>query len=96
MTEGLPNAVCEAMLCECIPVGSAVGGIPAAVGSSGFLLRTRDADEAARLIRQALNAPSSLGKSARRRAVQLFRMELRERAIVNRIRSLRPGLSGKP
>lgn len=35
--EGLPNSLCEAMLCECIPIGNAVFGIPRAIGNSGLL-----------------------------------------------------------
>jgi len=36
--EALPNALCEAMLCGCVPVGTRVGGIPRAMGSAGVLL----------------------------------------------------------
>lgn len=36
-SEGLPNALCEGMLYGCIPIGTNVGGIPAAIGNLGFL-----------------------------------------------------------
>ncbi len=36
-SEGLPNALCEGMLYGCIPLGTKVGGIPAAIGNLGFL-----------------------------------------------------------
>lgn len=36
--EGLPNSMCEAMLCGCVPVGTATNGIPTAMGEVGFLV----------------------------------------------------------
>lgn len=39
-SEGLPNALCEAMLYGCIPLGLDVGGIPTAMGNNGFLIET--------------------------------------------------------
>ena len=39
--EGLPNAVCEAMLCGCVPVGVAVNGIPTAIGDTGFIVERK-------------------------------------------------------
>ncbi|MBD3628087.1 glycosyltransferase family 4 protein [Cyclobacterium sp.] len=41
-SEGFPNALAEAMLCGCIPIGSTVGAIPEIIGDSGFLLSTKD------------------------------------------------------
>ena len=42
ISEGFPNALAEAMLCGCIPIGSAVGAIPDIIGESGFILERKD------------------------------------------------------
>ncbi len=72
LSEGLPNTLCEAMLCECIPVGSAVCGIPDAIGDAGYLLPEKDPDKAVELFREALASGESLGKHARNRIKELF------------------------
>jgi len=81
LSEGLPNALCEAMLCECIPVGSNVNGIPDGIGNSGYILKERDASKAASLIEKALNEDNSLGKQARQHIINNFSHERREQSL---------------
>ncbi|WP_163322469.1 glycosyltransferase [Draconibacterium mangrovi] len=38
-SEGLPNALCEAMLYGCVPLGMEVGGIATAINTDGLLLK---------------------------------------------------------
>ena len=37
LSEGLPSTICETMLCECIPIGTNVGGIKNAIGDCGLV-----------------------------------------------------------
>lgn len=81
LSEGLPNVLCEAMLCECIPVGSSVNGIPDGIGEYGFVLDKRDVFEAVVLVKKALASDESLGKSARKHIIDHFSHERREAAL---------------
>lgn len=87
LREGLPNAVCEAMLCECIPVGSNVNGIPTAIGDCGFLIEGQNLTQAIQVIQQALQSPLSLGKKARNRIKENFTMSKREAVLIQIIKS---------
>jgi glycosyltransferase involved in cell wall biosynthesis len=86
--EGLPNALCEAMLCECVPIGSDVNGIPMAIGNTGFLVPPQDPPALSASIRQAMNAPESLGAEARARIMHLFPKENRVRRLVDTMNEL--------
>jgi glycosyltransferase involved in cell wall biosynthesis len=76
--EGLPNSVCEAMLCECIPVGTDRGGIPTAIDGAGFIVPYGDAAQLAEAIIKALNVPPEAGKKAREHIATTFPLARRE------------------
>jgi glycosyltransferase involved in cell wall biosynthesis len=90
MREGLPNALCEAMLCECVPVGTRRNGIPTAIGDCGFYVPYDDPDAAADAINKALGSEGSedLGKRSRKRIVENFPPERREKRLVQLIEEL--------
>jgi glycosyltransferase involved in cell wall biosynthesis len=84
--EGLPNALCEAMLCECVPVGTKVSGIPTAIGDTGFYAPVGDPKGAADAIRQALGSDN--GRAARARIISELSVERREEAIIEIVEKL--------
>ncbi|RPH32662.1 glycosyltransferase [bacterium] len=80
-TEGLPNSLCEAMLCGCIPVGTRVGGIPSAIGETGYLVDYRDQAGLVAALQQALAASPDLGRNARDRIASEFTRARREQSL---------------
>lgn len=86
--EGLPNAVCEAMLCGCVPVGSAVNGIPTAIGQAGFVVdRTIDAINEG--IHRALGSEHLRG-AARDRVATMFPLERRKNGLAKILEKVSP------
>lgn len=86
LSEGLPNTLCEAMLCECIPVGSNVNGIPTAIGKTGYIIHRKDISEAIQAIENALKDDEDKGKKARYRITNLFSQDQRREklnAVIN-------------
>jgi glycosyltransferase involved in cell wall biosynthesis len=86
--EGLPNALCEAMLCGCVPVGARVGGVPTAIGDNGFVVEPGNVAALRDAIALAMSAPESLGASAREHIAREFPRDGRERSLVHTIREL--------
>lgn len=85
--EGLPNALCEAMLCECVPVGTKNCGIPTAIGNTGFYVPYNDDKKTANAIKKALKK-QDLGKKARDRINTIFPLTSRETNLLKIINSL--------
>lgn len=85
MREGLPTAVCEAMLCECVPVGTDRFGIPVAIGDTGFYAAYGDIEETVAAIKKALKSDGLL---ARERVKSLFPWEVREKGLLELIQNL--------
>lgn len=85
--EGLPNALCEAMLCECVPVGTKNCGILTAIGDTGFYVPYGDEKATAEAIKNALDTKK--GKEARKRIMKMFPIERREKELKEGINSLK-------
>lgn len=81
MFEGLPSTICEAMLCECIPVGSNVNGIPKIVGENGFIVMNKNISEIISILKAAIEAPAELGKKARQYIIDNFPLEKRKKEL---------------
>jgi len=81
LREGLPTALCEAMLCGCIPIGSNTNGVKTAIGDIGFYVDYGDEKTTADMIIKALNSKDDLGKKARDRIKILFPDERRTKEL---------------
>lgn len=82
--EGFGFALCEAMLCECIPIVSSVNMLPEIAGESGFVIEKRDVNLLENTIRKALNVKNydELGKVARQHIVNNFSLKLRKNKLL--------------
>ena len=88
MFEGMPSTLCEAMMCECIPVGSNVNGIPKIIGDTGFIVYKKNIDETMLALSKAVNAPDSIGIKARQRVLTNFSLDARKDKLLNVLNSL--------
>lgn len=90
MREGLPNALCEAMLCECIPVGTEVQGITTVIGTTGYYVGYGNVEKTSAAIYKALK--SDKGKLARKRIMERFPLSHREenlKTILNDLKEVK-------
>ena len=90
LSEGFPNALSEGMLCECVPIVSAVGGMPDIVNDCGYILKHKDENELYALINEALNKTdvSTLGKKARKRIEENYTFEKRKNKLLSELQKL--------
>ena len=83
-TEGFGVALCEAMLCECIPLVSDVNFLPNIIGDSGFVLNKRNSDMLVDLINMALNSDIiHLEQKARKRIKDNFSVNKRKKMLLS-------------
>lgn len=93
--EGLPNVLCEAMMCGCIPVGSRAFGIPDGIGKAGYVVDTPDVDEIVRVVRLALKGDPARRVAARRHIIERFDRERRGQALRSLLDNVAPPAGGR-
>ncbi len=76
--EGLPNAVCEAMLCGCIPVGSSAEGVKLAIGETGFIAKDSSINSAVEALKKALESGETPAIKSREYIVKMFSLNKRK------------------
>ena len=82
--EGFGVALCEAMLCECVPIGSNVNAIPEIIGDCGFILNERDPIQLEELVRKVMRSENlnALGSEARQRILENYSLSQRQKELV--------------
>jgi glycosyltransferase involved in cell wall biosynthesis len=88
--EGFGMTVAEAMLAGAIPVVTPVAALPEVVGDVGVVAADDDPDSLAAAIRAALARPPSERAAARRRALELFNLDVRRAGLWAVVRPLLP------
>ena len=87
LSEGFPNALAEAMLGQCIPIVTAVGGMPKIVKNTGIVLAQENKAVLIEEINKLLALPQSnlevMGASARSQIVSNFSIEKRAALLVS-------------
>lgn len=82
-SEGFPNALAEAMLCGCVPIGSAVGAIPEIIGQAGFILEKKDASLLKQIFEELKSADlDHLSHAATSRIRENFSYRKRQRSLL--------------
>tara|TARA_Y100000813_G_scaffold186411_1_gene158985 strand:+ start:1311 stop:2372 length:1062 start_codon:yes stop_codon:yes gene_type:complete len=90
--EGFGLSLCEAMLNECIPIGSSSNIIPEIIGKSGVILKNKDVNKLEEIVKKltALNNDSKkeLAILARENITSKFSLKDREKILLETVREL--------
>jgi len=85
--EGFGCTLCEAMLCQCVPIGSGVNIIPEIIGNTGFILSERDVALLEKLIANAIASTDleECGEKARQQIIANYSIENRKNQLFSLI-----------
>lgn len=87
-SEGMPNTLCEAMACGCIPVGTDADGIPTAIEDTGFIVPLGDIDKLVSSLRKAIEMDTKSGEKARDRIISEFPLKRRIEGLQQAIKEI--------
>lgn len=86
--EGFGVAICEAMLCKCVPIVSNVNFLPVIVGNTGFILKKRNVNLLFELIHTAIESDlTKLGEAAKNRIETKFPVSKRKEMLISTLKS---------
>ena len=88
LNEGQPNTLCEAMFCECIPVGSSVNGIPNVIDNENLIIKKKEIKQAKEVISYALSLTEEDGKIIRESMIKRYPKSLRKEKIQKHLSKL--------
>jgi glycosyltransferase involved in cell wall biosynthesis len=88
MAEGFPNALCEAMLCGCTPIVSAVFSMPEIVGDVGYILTHRDTLQLDCLMEKVLKSGPMDPSTVRSQISERYSIQVRAEKLRKLILSL--------
>ena len=88
--EGFGVAICEVMLCECVPIVSDVNFLPEIIGNSGFVLRKRDKKMLIGLLEEAMSSKiEELSKLSKQRIKQEFSLKKRKEMLISNLKKFK-------
>lgn len=90
VSEGFPNALCEAMLCGCVPLVSAAGAMTEIVGNNDWVIEKRDKNLFEKRLREQLSkeVDAELRGTFRERIASNYTEEKRQVALLSLVARL--------